>query len=169
MTFSLSTRNEALIRPLTLCSPWSRPWCGLGESSRVRVDSLGVSVLGVHLTGGLLHVLLCLIPVLDPASVQLSRGPIALGGPTHRPAGPDALGDVPRLFGQLVFVDEAALLVAHLLGVGPGLLLPGREDAVEDDAPVVHHGGDEEDVLPLLAGLREEHSGEKSGQGEGLS
>ena len=113
---------------------------------------LGVAALGIHLSSRLLHVFLRLIPVLNPAAVQLRGGPVAL---PRAPHGAVALRDVARLLGQLVLVDEAALLLAGLLGVGPRLLLPGCKDPIKHHAAIMHEGGDEEDVLPLFPSLED--------------
>lgn len=113
--------------------------------------SLRVAALGVHLASRFLHILLRLVPVLHPAAIELRGGAVALSRAAHRAV---ALRDVARLLGQLVLVDEAALLLAGVFGVGPRLLLPGCEEAVEHNAPVVHEGSNEEDVLPLFPGLQ---------------
>ncbi|TNN87048.1 hypothetical protein EYF80_002803 [Liparis tanakae] len=73
--------------------------------------ALRVAALGVHLPGRFLHVLFRLIPVLDPAPVELRRGPVAF---SRSGDGAEALRGVARLFGQLIFVDEATLLFAVL-------------------------------------------------------
>lgn len=54
---------------------------------------------------------------------------------------------------QLVVANEATFLFAHLLRLRPRLLLSRSEDPVEDDAPIVHQGGNEEHILPLLPSL----------------
>lgn len=128
------------------------------ESLFLHADSpqrcgLGVSTLSVHLPRRFLHVLLRLIPVLHPAPVELRRGPVAFGRTAH---GAVALGDVARLFGQLILVDEATLLVAGFFGVSPRLFLPGCKEAIKHDAPIMHEGSNEEDVLPLFSGLQTE-------------
>ena len=120
-----------------------------------QLSGLRVAALRINLSHRLLHVLLRLIPVLHPTSVELCGGPVALGRTAH---GAVTLRDVAGLLGQLVLVDEAAFLIAGFLGVSPRLFLPGREDAIEHHATIMHQGGDEEDVLPLFSSLETENS-----------
>lgn len=115
--------------------------------------ALRVAALSIHLSRRLLHVLLRLIPVLHPASVELCSGPVAFGRPAH---GAVALRDVARLLGQLILINEAALLLTGFLRVGPRLFLPRCKDPIKHHAPVVHEGSNEEDILPLFPGLETE-------------
>lgn len=118
------------------------------------VFGLGVALLlPVSVTGSLssfLDVLLCLLPAWSPAAVHLCGSPVRFGRASE---GTVILSDVARLFRQLVFIYEAALLLAGQFRVSPRLFLAGCKDPVEDHATVMYQGGDEEHVLPLLSGL----------------
>lgn len=118
------------------------------------VSGLGVALaLPVSITGSLsffLDVLLCLLPARSPAAVHLCGSPVRFGRASE---GTVVLSDVTRLFRQLVFIYEAALLLAGQFRVSPRLFLAGCKDPVEDHAAVVHQGGDEEHVLPLFSRL----------------
>lgn len=120
-----------------------------------QLSGLRVAALRIDLSHRLLHILLRLIPVLHPTSVELCSGPVALGRTAH---GAVTLRNVAGLFGQLVLVDEAAFLVAGFLRVGPWLFLPRREEPIKHHTTVMHERGDEEDVLPLFSSLETENS-----------
>lgn len=115
---------------------------------------LRVATLSIHLPSRFLHILLRLIPVLHPTSVELCSGPVAFSRTAH---GAITLRDVTRLFGQLVLINEAALLFAGFFRVGPWLFLSRCKEPIKHDAPIMHQGSNEEDILPLFPSLEAEN------------
>lgn len=83
----------------------------------------------------LLDVLLRLLPTCGPAAVHLRGRTVRFSGASESAV---TLSDVSSLLGQLVFVDEAALLLAGQFWVGPRLFLSRRKEAVEDHAPIMY-------------------------------
>ena len=59
-----------------------------------------------------------------------------------------------RFLSQLVLVEDAALVLARVLRVGPLLFLSRGEDGVEDYPRVMHHGRNHKHILPLQPSLR---------------
>lgn len=114
------------------------------------VSGLRVASLSVHLSGRFLYILLRLIPVLHPASVELRGSTVAFSWTAHCTV---TLCDVARLFGQLVLIDKPTLFFAGVFRVGPWLFLPRCKDPIKHNTPVMHEGSNEEDILPLFTGL----------------
>lgn len=91
---------------------------------------LWLASVSVAVGPGRLDVLLGSVPVRDPAAAA-SVGVGALGGGAVA-GSPAGAVQFLRLVGELVFVQDAALLHAQLLRLGPRLLLPrGKNTCTE--------------------------------------